>query len=170
VFLDALGWSGSMRRRGTGWRMAWPTCRLLATRAGVLAGDQGERTHGGGAGQGAPVGRRALATRCFVFVGLPSVSDPAKPTGFAAQGQEWIKGWVWQQCDRCGSVALAHGKEGRCLACHEGTTIEETRPLLAVAVPRGLRGSSPRGHDDGRAMKPYSYRRYLDSTRCKKSL
>jgi hypothetical protein len=76
----------------------------------------------------------AEGTGCpvFVFVGLPSVSDPGKPTGFVAQEQEWVEGWVWRQCDRCGSVALAHGKEGRCLACHEGTTTEETKPLIAA--------------------------------------
>jgi len=68
----------------------------------------------------------------FVFVGLPSVSDLARPTGFVAQGHEWAEGWVWQQCERCGSVAIAQGIEGCCLACHEGTITEKTRPLLAA--------------------------------------
>jgi hypothetical protein len=77
----------------------------------------------------------------FVFVGLPSVGDPAKPIGFAAQGREWVEGWVWQQCDLCGSVALTHGKEGWCLACHEGATIEDARPLIAAVTLHELRGS-----------------------------
>jgi hypothetical protein len=28
----------------------------------------------------------------FVFVGLPSVSDPAKSNGFVAQGRQWVEG------------------------------------------------------------------------------
>ena len=68
----------------------------------------------------------------FVFVGLPSVSDPDRPTGFMAQGREWVEGWVWRQCERCGSVALVTGEPGRCQACREGTTSEEAQELQAA--------------------------------------